>query len=100
MIDTNKDITYEDIIETAGEISQSERIAKGGLTLLYQLNPDRHKDLDEHLFYKTNQDPGAEFEHKDIIRIQIADVKFMFVRDDKEITFEDKEEEETYERKQ
>lgn len=93
MIDANQDIRYEDIIETAGEVSESERIPKEGLTLLYHLSPERHKELDEHLFYKTNTDPNAKFEHKDIIRIQIGDVRFMFIRNDKEITLEDIESE-------
>lgn len=88
MIDTNDKIRYEDILETAGEVSENENIPKDGLVLLYFLTPERHKDLDEHLFYKTITDPNAVFEHKDIIRITIGSVRFMFIRDDKEIILE------------
>lgn len=94
MIDPNEEIRYEDILETAGEVSENENITKDGLVLLYYLTPQRHKQLDEHLFYKTIKDPRAEFVHQDIIHITIGDVRFMFVRSDKEITLENTEENE------
>lgn len=95
MIDVTREIRYEDILDTAAEVHENENIAKEGLTLLYHLSPQRHKDLDEHLFYKTTEDPNnVTFEHKDIIRMTVGEVKFMFIRNDKEIILENIEENE------
>lgn len=87
MIDVNKDIRYEDILETAAEVSENDAIAKDGLVLLYYLEPQRHKDLDEHLFYESKMnEKGFTFEHKNLIEVDIGGVKFKFIRNDMDIS--------------
>lgn len=91
MIDVNKEIRYEDILETAAEVSENDNIKKEGLVMVYYLDPQRHYDLDEHLFYESKMDEkGFTFEHQNLIEVEIGSIKFKFVRDDQEITVRDK----------
>ena len=85
---------YEEIINTASQFINNEEIKKDGLILVYELDPERHKDLDEHLFYKSGIDKYYDFEHRDVIELEVQGIKFNFIRDDKQLTVEDKEEEE------
>ena len=80
-------MTYEDIITTISEIVNNEKIYKTGLTLVYELSELRHKQLDEHLFYKTNPE-DTKFTHQDIIELEIGGVLVKFVRKGAKIVYE------------
>jgi hypothetical protein len=70
---------YEDLIKTISEIVENEEIYKNGLTLVYELDEKNHEKMDEHLFYKANPN-GANFQHKDVVEVEIADVKVKFIK--------------------
>lgn len=90
-------MTYNDILEIASEVIHNDYISEQGLTLVYELPPRRHRDLDEHLFYKLGLDEKYEFEHRDIIDLEIEGIRFKFIEEGTEITVEESEEEETEE---
>ena len=48
-----------------------------GLTIMYKLDRDTHKKLDEELFYNTNNNL-TNFVHNELIEINIAGVTFVF----------------------
>jgi len=70
---------YEELIATFSEIINNETIRKEGLVLFYELEEENHKKMDEHLFYKVN-DRDAEFEHREIIEVEIEDFKIHIVK--------------------
>jgi len=73
-------ITYQDIIEMASEIANNEKIIKKNLTLIYELDDENHRKLDEDLFYRTKQhENGEKYKHQEIIEVNIGDIKFKFV---------------------
>lgn len=74
---------YEELINTVSEIINNENINTEGLTLVYELEEKRHKDMDEHLFYKSNPE-GTGFKHKDLIEVEIGGVMVRFIKKDLE----------------
>lgn len=72
---------YEDLIATVSEIVENDNIHKPGLVLLYELDEKRHKEMDEHLFYKANPE-DTEFVHKDVVEVEIGGVIVRFVKKD------------------
>ena len=50
---------------------------------MYELEEERHKDMDEHLFYKSNPE-GTGFEHRDLIEVEIGGVVVRFIKKDLE----------------
>lgn len=70
---------YEELINTVSEIINNENINTKGLTLVYELEEKRHKDMDEHLFYKSNPE-GTGFKHKDLIEVEIGGVMVRFIK--------------------
>lgn len=73
-------ITYQDIIEMASEIANNEKIIKKNLTLIYELDDENHRKLDEDLFYRTKQhENGEKYKYQEIIEVNIGDIKFKFV---------------------
>jgi hypothetical protein len=73
------DIRYETLIETLSEIVNNENIYKEGLTLVYEIEAERHKKLDEHLYLKTNPN-GKEFTPSDVVEIEIAGIGVKLVK--------------------
>lgn len=67
----------EQIIEMANECVQNDRIPIEGLTIVYKLDEDSHKKLDEELFYKINNDITS-FQHNEIIELNLAGITFVF----------------------
>lgn len=47
-------MTYEQLIETISEIINNPKIKKEGLLLIYELPEKTHRQMNEHLFYKSN----------------------------------------------
>ena len=48
-----------------------------GLTIMYKLDSDTHKTLDEELFYNTNNNL-TNFVHNEVIEINLAGITFIF----------------------
>ena len=67
----------DQIIEMANECVQNDRIPIEGLTIVYKLDEDSHKKLDEELFYKINNDLPA-FQHNEVIEVNLAGITFIF----------------------
>lgn len=73
---------YQNLIEIASAVAESEEIVKDGLTLVYELNEENHKKLDEDLFYRTNQhEKGIKFEHQEIIEVTIGNINFRIIKE-------------------
>jgi len=70
-------MNLEKVLEIANECVENENIPIEGLTLMYKLDRDTHKKLDEELFYNTNNNL-TNFVHNDLIEINIAGVTFVF----------------------
>jgi hypothetical protein len=78
---------YEEIIKTVSEIYNNDEINKEGLILVYELPTKRHRDLDEHLFYKSNP-YNAKFEHRDVIEVEIGGITIKFVEKGSKMKFD------------
>jgi hypothetical protein len=65
------------VLEIANECVENEMIPTEGLTIMYKLDRDTHKKLDEELFYNTNNNL-TNFTHNELIEINIADITFVF----------------------
>ncbi len=70
-------MNLEKVLEIANECVKNEVIPVEGLTLKYTLDKTSHQDLDEELFYKTNNNL-ASFQHNEVIELTIAGVTFIF----------------------
>jgi hypothetical protein len=70
-------MNFDKVLEIANECVENENIPIEGLTLMYKLDRDTHKKLDEELFYNTNNNL-TNFVHNELIEINIAGVTFVF----------------------
>jgi hypothetical protein len=70
-------MNLEKVLEIVNECVENENIPIEGLTLMYKLDRDTHKKLDEELFYNTNNNL-TNFVHNELIEINIAGVTFVF----------------------
>ena len=70
-------MNLDKLLEIANECVENEIIGTKGLTLMYKLDFDTHKKLDEELFYNTNNNLD-NFKHNDLIEINIAGITFVF----------------------
>lgn len=70
-------MNLEKVLEIANECVENETIPTEGLTIMYKLDYDTHKKLDEELFYNTNNNL-TNFEHNNVIEINIAGITFIF----------------------
>jgi hypothetical protein len=72
-------MNYNELIDTISEIVNNEKIHKDGLTLVYTLDEQNHKKMDEHLFYKSNPN-NIDFVHRDIVEVEIGGILIKFVK--------------------
>ncbi len=72
-------MTYEKLISTVTSIIKDETIEKEGLTLVYELNEKRHRQMNEELFYKSNP-ITTEFKPGDEFEVDFEDIKVKFVK--------------------
>ena len=72
-------MTYEKLISTMTSIINDETIEKEGLTIVYELNDKRHRQMNEELFYKSNP-TTAEFKPADEFEVDFEDVKVKFIK--------------------
>ena len=70
-------MNLEKVLEIANECVKNEVIPVEGLTLKYTLEKTSHQDLDEELFYKTNNNL-ASFQHNEVIEVTVAGITFIF----------------------
>ena len=70
---------YEDIISTLSEIVENDKIFKTGLTLVYALTPVNHRQMNEHLFYKSKPPKEAVFVPQDEFEVEIDGILIKFV---------------------
>ena len=70
-------MNLEKVLEIANECVKNEVIPVEGLTLKYTLDKTSHQDLDEELFYKTNNNL-ASFQHNEVIELTVAGITFIF----------------------
>ncbi len=83
-------MSFEELIATFSEIINNENIRKEGLVLFYELDEDSHKAMDEHLFYKVN-DRNADFEHREIIEVEIEGFTINIIKEGWKLVHEDLE---------
>tara|TARA_B100001769_G_C22086644_1_gene585814 strand:+ start:1110 stop:1331 length:222 start_codon:yes stop_codon:yes gene_type:complete len=67
----------ERVLEIAKECVENEIIPLEGLTLMYTIDKQSHRHLDEELFYKTNNNQTS-FEHNEVIEVTIGGITFIF----------------------
>lgn len=81
-------ITYDKIVETISEIVNNDLIYKKGLTLIYVLDENTHKKLDEHFYYKIKSGETEKtednFEHSKEFEVTLGGVLVKFKIDEKE----------------
>lgn len=70
---------YEEVIKTVSEIVNNDEIHKEGLSLVYELGEKSHREMDEHLYYKSNPD-GNNFEHNEVIEVEIGGIMVKFIK--------------------
>lgn len=75
---------YDTLIESVSEIVNNDLIIKEGLELIYKLNPENHKKLSEHFFYKINGETNKDYEYTEEFEVEIADLIIKFIIDEKE----------------
>ena len=73
-------MNYDNLIETISAMVENERINKKGLTLVYTLNDENHKEMDEHLFYTSNPE-NAEFIHQEVVEVTLGGIMVKFVKE-------------------
>lgn len=77
----NFNMRYDELIKTVSEIINNDDIITDGLTLVYTLDENKHKKMDEHLFYISNPE-GTGFEHRELIEVEIGGVVVRFIKED------------------
>ena len=70
---------YEDLINTITSIVGDDTIYKNGLMLVYVLDAENHRIMNETMFYKTNS-PTTAFEPSDEFEVQIGDIVVNFIK--------------------
>jgi len=72
-------MTYEKLIETISEIVENENILKEGLSLVYELNEKKHKQMNEHLFFKSNSITTI-FKPTDEFEVELGGIVIKFIK--------------------
>jgi hypothetical protein len=72
-------MTYEKLIETISEIVENENILKEGLILVYELNEKKHKQMNEHLFFKSNP-TNSTFTATDEFEVELGGIIVKFIK--------------------
>jgi hypothetical protein len=72
-------MNYEDLISTVTSIVNDDTIYKNGLMLVYVLDGENHRNMNEAIFYKTNS-PTTQFEPSDEFEVQIGDIVVNFIK--------------------
>jgi len=70
---------YEQVLLTIRNILENELIEKKGLTLIYQLDENDHKKLDEEVYIQINGHIN-EHEHSDVFEIELGGILVKFIK--------------------
>ena len=71
------------LIQTVSEIASNDAIYKNNLTLVYELDSELHRKMDEHLYHVAHPGSfGEDFEHRDEVVIEIAGILVKFIKKD------------------
>ena len=77
-------ITYEKILDTVRTIVNNDLIYRQGLMLVYSLDENTHKKLEETIFMKSGGVDWDEFEYQEEFEIEIGGVLIKFIIDDED----------------
>ena len=69
-------MNLDKVLEMANECVENEMIPAESLTIMYKLDSDTHKTLDEELFYNTNNNL-TNVVHNEVIEINLAGITFI-----------------------
>lgn len=72
-------MNYEQLISTITSILNDDTIHKQGFSLVYELNPKRHKQMNEHLFYKSNP-PNETPIYSDEFEAEVGGITIKFIK--------------------
>lgn len=72
-------MTYEKIIQTISNIVDNDQIYKEGLTLVYELDEIKHRQLDEELCIKLTGGLVG-FEHQEVFEIELGGILVKFIK--------------------
>ena len=73
---------FDELEGVIKKVIECDEIKKEGLTMVYQLPEERHKKLDEHLFFKFNPTAKTEeFKHRDTFEIDTGLFTVMFIQE-------------------
>lgn len=72
-------MTYEELIDTISEIINNPKIFKTGLHLTYELPEKTHRQMNEHLFYKSNP-INTYLPLNDVFEVQIDGLIIKFIK--------------------
>jgi len=75
-------MNYDKLIETIKIIVNEKDFYKEGLTLVYKIDPKRHKKLSEHFHYKITKNENNDYEYTEEFEIEIANIIIKFIIDD------------------
>ena len=74
---------YEELEDTIKSILSNDEIIKNNLIMVYQLESEKHKKLEEYIFFKNNpQAKKKDFEPKDDFEIDVEDFTILFIKKD------------------
>jgi hypothetical protein len=73
-------MTYDKLIETISEIVNNDLIYKKGLTLVYEVDKNLYRRLEEHFFYKANGKDGGKFEPSEDFEVELGGVIIKFIK--------------------
>jgi hypothetical protein len=70
-------MSYDELIKTISLMVENTEIKKNGLTMLYELPPDQHKEINETLFKKANP-YSTKFEASDEFEVMLGGILVKF----------------------
>ena len=73
---------YQDIIETVSEIAENDKICKKGLILTYTLSEVKYRQMNEELFYTSN-DITTPFKMADDLEIKLGGITVKIMKEEK-----------------
>jgi len=74
-------MTYEQVLQTIRNILENELIEKEGLTLTYQLDRYKHRQLDEEVYIQIHEHINGH-EHSDVFEIELGGILVKFIQKD------------------
>jgi hypothetical protein len=73
-------MSYDGLIETISLIAGNDKILKEGLTLVYELDEKKHKQMNEQLFYMNKDNLNEKFVGCDVFEVMLDKILVKFVK--------------------